>query len=142
MPFAPSVRQGAALGAVVAAFAFAPATSEAAGCAAADPMATSENVATVPPATLFLLNHVRRQHQRHALRSNTSLEAVAQRYSEQMVTQRFFDHVSPSGSTFVQRIRTTSYLSDSVSWSLGENLPWGAGYYGTPCGPGERWGHG
>ena len=141
MPFAPSVRRAASLGAVVAGFALVPATSQAAGCADADTMPTSENVATVRKATLCLLNRVRRQHDRHALRSNVSLQAVAQRYSEQMVTQRFFDHVSPSGSTFVQRIRTTSYLSDASSWSLGENLAWGSGFYGTPRETVKGWMH-
>ena len=141
MPFAPSVRRGAALGAVVAGLALVPATSEAAGCADADTMPTNENVATVRTATLCLLNRIRRQHDRHPLRSNPALQAVAQRYSQQMVTQQFFDHVSPAGSTFVQRIRTTDYLADATTWSLGENLAWGSGYFGTPRETVKGWMH-
>src|SRR3954469_9934406 len=117
MPFASAVRQGAALGVVVAAIAYPPATASARGCAGADQMPSGANVAAVRHTTLCLLNRVRRSHHRHRLRSNPSLEAVAQRYSEQMVAQQFFDHVSPSGSTFIQRIETTSYLTTASSWS-------------------------
>jgi uncharacterized protein YkwD len=141
MPFAPSVRRGAALGAVVAGLAFVPAPASAAGCADADTMPTTENIGTVRQATLCLLNHIRHQHHRHGLRSNAALQEVAQRYSQQMVTQQFFDHVSPAGSTFVQRIRTTDYLSNVTTWSLGENLAWGSGYYGTPRETVKGWMH-
>jgi uncharacterized protein YkwD len=58
-----------------------------------------------------------------------------------MVTDRFFDHVSPTGATFVQRIRQTSYLARAASWSLGENLAWGSGFYATPRETMKSWMH-
>jgi uncharacterized protein YkwD len=140
MPFA-RIRRGAALGAVVAASGLVPTSASASGCAGADVMPTAENVGPARHATLCLLNRIRHQHHRHRLRSNASLQAVAQRYSEQMVAQQFFDHGSPAGSTFVERIRTTPYLSSASSWSLGENLAWGSGGFATPRQTVRGWMH-
>jgi uncharacterized protein YkwD len=57
------------------------------------------------------------------------------------VADRFFDHVSPTGATFVQRIRQTDYLASAASWSLGENLAWGSGFYATPRETVSSWMH-
>lgn len=118
-----------------------PAAKPKRGCAGADAMPSPANVATVRKATLCLLNRVRRSHHRVRLRNNPLLQSVAQRYSEQMVAAHFFDHVSPTGSTFVQRIRTTDYLARAASWSLGENLAWGSGPYATPRETLDAWMH-
>jgi len=58
--------------------------------------------------------------------------AVAGRYAHAMVDGRFFSHVSPGGSTMLQRIRSTHYLHGARGWALGENLAWGAGRAATP----------
>jgi uncharacterized protein YkwD len=50
-----------------------------------------------------------------------------------MVRQRFFEHTSPDGGTFLSRIMRTSYLRGSLKrWSVGENLAWGVGARATP----------
>ena len=103
------------------------------GCENAELMPDRANVTQVKKATLCLLNAERRSHGLGRLRSDGRLAEAARRFSAQMVSERFFDHVSPSGSTLTDRVRATSYLRGRVrSWSLGENLAWGAGKRATP----------
>lgn len=111
-----------------------PASSSAAGCANAEIMPSRENLAQVKKATLCLLNAERRRHGIGSVRSDGQLAKAARRFSVHMVSDRFFDHVSPSGSTLSSRVRGgTSYLRGRVrGWSLGENLAWGAGKRATP----------
>jgi len=111
-----------------------PASASAATCANADLMPDASNFAGVKKATLCLLNEERSARGLSRLTPNGQLGKAAQRYSASMVRQRFFDHVSPSGSTLDSRVRRgTSYLRGSVcSWSLGENIAWGAGDRATP----------
>ena len=111
------------------------------GCAGGNAMPSNANVAAIRHTTLCLLNRIRRAHHRRPLRNNRALQAAAQHYSQQMVADRFFDHVSPTGSTFVQRIRQTAYLARAASWSLGENLAWGSGFYATPNETVSAWMH-
>ncbi|HWI06805.1 MAG TPA: CAP domain-containing protein [Solirubrobacteraceae bacterium] len=111
-----------------------PATASAARCANAEVVPTAANIAKVRSATLCLLNAERRSRGRGRLRSDPQLGKAAQRFSAQMVRAGFFGHVSPAGSTLSSRVRAgTSYLRGRVrTWSLGENLAWGAGERSTP----------
>jgi uncharacterized protein YkwD len=114
--------------------------SAAAPCADADLMPTSDNVAAVRDATLCLLNVQRTSHGLKAFTSSPQLRKVAQSYSQAMVRQQFFDHVSPSGSTLLSRVRRgTTYLSGVRSFSLGENIAWGSGEYATPSETVKSW---
>jgi uncharacterized protein YkwD len=118
-----------------------PAAKHPAGCTGVNTMPSGANIAAIRHTTLCLLNRIRRAHHRHRLRNNPALQLVAQRYSQLMVADRFFDHVSPTGATFVQRIRQTDYLASAASWSLGENLAWGSGFYATPRETVNSWMH-
>jgi uncharacterized protein YkwD len=106
-----------------------PASASAATCANADLVPDASNIAGAKTATLCLLNAERSARGLSRLTSDGQLGKAAQRYSASMVRQRFFDHVSPSGSTLDSRVRRgTSYLRGGVrGWSLGENIAWGAG---------------
>lgn len=112
----------------------APATASAAApCANADLVPTAANVAQVRTATLCLINGERTSRGLRKLRHDGQLRKVADRYSSQMVTHGFFAHVGHDGSTLKSRIAgTTKYLTRAASWSLGENLYWGAGERATP----------
>ena len=44
-----------------------------------------------------------------------------------MVRRRFFDHVSPGGSTPASRVRRTGWLDGARAWSLGEAIAWAGG---------------
>ncbi len=108
--------------------------SAAAPCANAEIIPSTSNVAAVKKATLCLLNAERTSRGLPRLSSNRQLDNAANGFSASMVRQGFFDHVSPSGSTLDSRVRGgTSYLRGRVtSWSLGENIAWGAGRLATP----------
>ncbi len=44
-----------------------------------------------------------------------------------MVVNRFFGHISPTGSTLGTRVRRGGYLEDARRWLLGETLARGEG---------------
>ena len=117
----------------------APITTPKSGCANANEAPTASNMAEARAATLCLLNVERTKRDLRKLRNHDTLRGVATRYSRQMVKHRFFDHVSPGGSTLTSRIRRTSYLRGTRAWSLGENLAWGTGHYATPRETVQSW---
>ena len=117
-----------------------PAAASAANCKNAELMPSRENVAQLNKATLCLLNAERRSRGLARLRSEGQLTKAAHLFSADMVSDRFFNHVSPSGSTLNSRVRRTSYLRGGVRrWSLGENLAWGAGKRATPRSIVDTW---
>jgi uncharacterized protein YkwD len=125
---------------VVLAIALTPAApAAAASCPGEDLVPSSSNISQVKHATLCLLNRERAALGLRKLKTSAPLARAARRYSATMVRDDFFDHVSPSGSTLVERIRKTSYLSDAGSFALGENLAWGTGYLATPAKTMEGW---
>lgn len=109
------------------------------GCAYAGVLPTAANAAKVRQATLCLLNKERTKRGLKKLRTQGTLGKVAKSYAKKMVRDRFFDHVSPGGSTMVGRIKATAYLSSARSWSVGENIAWGAGMQATPAAIMEAW---
>lgn len=110
-------------------------------CANANVEPASDNLAAVRRATLCLLNKERAKRGLGKLHANLALRGVAQRYARKMVAETFFDHVSPSGSTFLQRIQRSAYLDSANGWSLGENLAWGGGILATPRRIARAWMH-
>ena len=107
-------------------------SAQADACGAVDSRPGNAGPAELREATLCLLNIERQTHGKPALRNNGTLAKVATRYSRQMVNDRFFNHVSPGGSTLTKRVRKTNYLKGARSWALGENLAWGTGKLATP----------
>jgi uncharacterized protein YkwD len=87
---------------------------------------------TAVRTTACLLNQERAKRGMHKLRLNGRLSRAAVRHARDMVRRRYFSHYSPSGSTFLQRIRRTGYLSRARAWSAGENIAWGSGGLDTP----------
>lgn len=115
--------------------------SAAAPCANAGVQPTASNGATVRTATLCLINAERTSRGLVALRANSQLRKVAQRYTGQMVTHRFFAHTGFDGSTLHSRIKgASSYIKgDVATWKLGENLYWGSGARSTPAQSVDAW---
>ena len=111
-----------------------PASASAARCDNDDMLPVAGNFDKVRSTTLCLLNAERTSRGLGRLRSDRQLAKAARRFSAHMVRERFFGHVSPAGSTLSSRVRGgTSYLRGPVrTWSLGENLAWGAGELATP----------
>jgi uncharacterized protein YkwD len=116
------------------------AASAASACPGADLTPTSENVSEIRTATLCLLNHERARRGLKRLAESPGLRRTAQRYSQAMVAQSFFDHVSPGGSTLLSRVKTTTaYLQNVSTWALGENIAWGTGELATPAETMKGW---
>ena len=109
-----------------------PAQASAARCPGAYLNPTSGSAATIRGATLCLLNVERRQRGIGPLRHDARLATAATRHSRDMVRRRYFSHFSPGGSDMVDRIRRTRYTRSARSWSVGENIAWGAQHMGTP----------
>ena len=129
--------------AVVAVAVPAPVTAHAAagGCAGAQVMPSAQTLAQARSATLCLLNRERSAHGLPALRTQKTLRTIAMRYADLMVSQRFFDHVSPGGSTLGSRIASSGYVRRTVSWSAGENIAWGSDVEATPASIVVAWMH-
>jgi uncharacterized protein YkwD len=116
-----------------------PSASAARGCAAANASASQASKRALVRATLCVLNVERARHKLRPLRLNRKLSAAAQRHSRAMARRRFFSHTSLSGASFVDRIRSTGYLSGARSWMVGENIAYGSGSRSTPRSIGTAW---
>jgi uncharacterized protein YkwD len=91
------------------------------------------NLALVRAAVLCLINTERARNGEGPLTANPQLEQAAAGHGQEMISRDYFAHVSPSGLTPVERIRTTGYIPDSeVGYVIGENLAWGTLSLATP----------
>jgi uncharacterized protein YkwD len=117
------------------------AAGHSAACRGANLAPSARHAVAVRHATLCLLNRERARHGLPRLREHRSLRNAATKYARLMVAKRFFDHVSPAGSTLGSRIKRTNYLHHTRAWSLGENLAWGSGGAATPAQIVNAWMH-
>ena len=112
----------------------APASASAAPARCADanskPGQVGERV--LSKATVCLLNRERTRRGMRALRVNRRLSLAALAHTQDMVEQRYFEHVSRSGLDVVDRLLSTGYLGRVRSWAVGENLAWGTDSLSTP----------
>jgi uncharacterized protein YkwD len=115
------------------------APAQAAACANADAQPTAGNLAEMRSATLCLLNAERTPRGLTALVENARLTDASQSYSQLMVAQQFFAHVTPGGVNLTQRLTSVGYVSDGTSWVIGENLAWGTGGLATPARIMQAW---
>jgi uncharacterized protein YkwD len=79
-----------------------------------------------------LINEQRVAYGVHPVQPNASLRQAALSHSTEMVREGYFEHTSPGGVTFVNRIEATGYMHGVRSWEVGENLVWGNGPLSTP----------
>jgi uncharacterized protein YkwD len=79
-----------------------------------------------------LINEERASYGVPPVQPNASLRQAALSHSAEMVSQGYFEHTSPAGITFVDRIAATGYTHGARSWDVGENLVWGTGPLSTP----------
>jgi uncharacterized protein YkwD len=87
----------------------------------------------VQAAVLCLINRERAQNGEAPLKLNEQLEAAAEEHSQELISDDYFAHISPSGETPVDRIRTTGYIPNSTDgYVIGENLAWGTYDLATP----------
>jgi uncharacterized protein YkwD len=102
-------------------------------CANTDETPTPDNASDIVTATICLINGVRIQHGLVPLVPNQLLDNAAIPYTNSMISQDFFAHVTPTGSTPAQRIQATGYIpADYSYYALGENIAWGTLTLSTP----------
>jgi uncharacterized protein YkwD len=90
-------------------------------------------------ATLCTINAERGSHGLGPLRLNARLSRAAAAHAGDMERRNYFSHDSLGGGSFVDRIRSTGYLSGARRWTVGENLAWGSGGRSTPLTITETW---
>jgi uncharacterized protein YkwD len=108
-------------------------------CTNTDVMPTAQNVELVRAAILCLHNQIRIQAGLPALKDNAKLRKAAIGQSNDMVANGYFDHTSPDGDTFVDRIIGAGYAKRNDGWTLGENLAWGTGDLSSATGVMNAW---
>jgi uncharacterized protein YkwD len=123
--------------AVSAAFAVGVPSASAAACDDANVAASDPGAAD---ATLCLLNKERTTRGLGALTRSAILDKAADKFADDMVARQFFDHVSPGGGTFMDRIKAAGW-TPSGSWTAGENIAWGTGDLSTPASIVDGWMH-
>ena len=72
-------------------------------------------------------------------KENAKLRKAAVGHSTAMVNEGYFDHTSPDGDSFVDRIIGAGYAKRNDGWTLGENLAWGTGDLSTATGVMNAW---
>ena len=117
----------------------APSASAAGACAAANASTSTATKRALVRATLCVLNADRARSGLRPLRLNHRLSLAARRHSRAMAARHFFSHDSLNGSSFLDRIRRTGYLSGAHSWTVGENIAYGSGRLQTPRAIGRAW---
>jgi uncharacterized protein YkwD len=90
---------------------------------------------TYTRAVECLVNEQRAAAGLGALSHDRRLARAARRFSSAMVRERFFDHVSPDGSTLSARARAAGYEGGT----LGETIGWGSGELATPAAIVQAW---
>jgi uncharacterized protein YkwD len=98
----------------------APASASRAACPNAD--SAVGGVRQVQKAVLCLHNVERRAHGLSVMRWNNGLARVAARHARDMVSRRYFEHVSPGGRDHMDRVAASSYEPAAGCWTAGENL--------------------
>jgi uncharacterized protein YkwD len=111
----------------------------AAVCADANLVPASANLARISAATLCLVNQQRTSRGLVALRVNTAMVKAATNHSLDMVARNYFDHTSPTGETFLDRLRAAGYIRPNSGYSIAENIAAGTGSYATPSATVTMW---
>jgi uncharacterized protein YkwD len=107
--------------------------SAGAACSGTQLRPTGEDVAAVDAATLCLVNRERTSRGEQALRANGDLQHAAATHSAEMATGDYFEHIAPSGSTPLMRMRAAGYIfSTHIGYAIGENIAWGTLWLATP----------
>ena len=107
------------------------ASAQTAPCAGADLVPDAGNLAQVGQATLCLLNDERAAAGLRPLAYSAALSQPSAAYSTRMVSENFFAHESPDGTTLESRLTAARYIAPDGDWFVGENLAWGQGNLAT-----------
>jgi uncharacterized protein YkwD len=107
-------------------------SASAADCGPVNTEVSGLNQATMESSITCLINDQRTSHGLAQVTPNGDLHQAALSHSNEMVNQGYFEHTSPSGLTFMDRIEQFGYMNGARTWTVGENLVWGTGPLSTP----------
>jgi uncharacterized protein YkwD len=98
------------------------------------------NLEVARASVLCLINRDRAQAGETPLNPDPRLQAAAQSHVDELIAQDYFAHVSPSGVTPVDRVRSDGYIpGPEFGYLIGENLAWGTLSLSTPQAIVEAW---
>ncbi len=97
------------------------------------------NLDLIRAALDCLHDQVRSQNGLGTLAENAALAAAAAAHTDDMIARGYFEHETPEGGTFDQRILAAGYARKGQGWSLGENLIWADGELATPAALMNSW---
>jgi uncharacterized protein YkwD len=90
-------------------------------------------------AVVCVVNQLRADAGRRPLRINQRLRRAATRYAVKLVSDGFFAHDSPDGTSVLSRLQSVGYLEDAAEWDIAENLYWATETLNTPAAVVEAW---
>jgi uncharacterized protein YkwD len=108
------------------------ASASAAECGPVNTQVTGLSEAQMESSIACLINDERASYGLRPVSPNAELRQAALSHSDEMISQSYFEHTSPAGLTFMDRIEATGYMRGARSWTVGENLVWGTGPLSTP----------
>ena len=103
-----------------------------AACEHAETRPGAASEAVLAKSTVCLVNRQRARRGLRKLRVNARLSRAAYQHTVDMVKRNYFSHTSKSGADIVDRLSRTGYMRGARSWTVGENLAWGAGTRSPP----------
>jgi uncharacterized protein YkwD len=106
--------------------------ASAADCGPVDTQVTGLNETQMESSITCLINDQRTSNGLAPVTLNSDLRQAALSHSNEMIDKSYFEHTSPAGLTFMDRIESTGYMRGARSWIVGENLVWGTGPLSTP----------
>jgi uncharacterized protein YkwD len=98
--------------------------ARAAPCPHEGDLATALSLQDARAALLCAIDAERTSRGLRAVQQNRQLARAAQGHAANMVTQRFFAHVSPNGATLADRVAESGYMRGRSRWGLGEAIAW------------------
>jgi uncharacterized protein YkwD len=106
--------------------------ARASSCPNPDVQVTGLSQSAMESSIACLINEQRAANGVGPVQPNAALRQAALSHSTEMVQEGYFEHTSPAGLTFVDRIEATGYMNGARQWEVGENLVWGTGPLSTP----------
>jgi uncharacterized protein YkwD len=107
-------------------------SASATGCSSTQVQVNGLSQGQMESSIACLINEERTSRGLGAVQPNADLRQAALSHSREMVDEGYFEHTSPAGVTFIDRIVAAGYTRGARSWLVGENLVWGTGQLSTP----------
>jgi uncharacterized protein YkwD len=115
------------------------APAAASSCVGADAEAEELSQTQLETTVTCLINEERAKAGVRPVQANGNLRQAGAAHSYDMVSDGYFEHTSPRGRTFIDRISNTGYMRGARRWLVGENLVWGTGSWSSPQAMVQAW---